>query len=109
MAAQYEKHEITPVNGEENPPPVPPRTSSISAAKSNKDEIGVSGRGSYYDNYPVPAEQHENNDEQDQSFYNSSSDESEFEEENENHIVTGLTISFPAYSRLLFMRTLLAT
>eukprot|EP00794_Sanderia_malayensis_P004983 gene4983-5641_t len=76
---------------EENPPPIPPRTSSIVKSKNGQHNPALSGRGSFYDNYPPPVvDNKEDNGEKDMSFYSSSSDESEYEEENDNNIVTGL-------------------
>ncbi|XP_065062002.1 phosphatase and actin regulator 1-like isoform X1 [Rhopilema esculentum] len=72
---------------DEDPPPVPPRTSSISASQRVTANVSddKQNRGSYYDNCP---EQH--NEPHDMSFYSSSSEGSDEEEETDNHVVTGL-------------------
>ena len=73
---------------DEDPPPVPPRTSSISASQRVTANVSddKQNRGSYYDNCP---EQH--NEPHDMSFYSSSSEGSDEEEETDNHVVTGMT------------------
>ncbi len=95
MVSDIEKEAADP--DDEDAPPVPPRTSSITASREAlhktreeaiRDEETQQGRGSYYDNYPSPDQQASN-----MSFYSSSSDESDLEEESDN-VVTGSYFGF---------------